>query len=108
MNEYRKLDKIYDFGNSIYFSYKELVDYRDRKINKLSPRDEKGRFISIKKLKCPKCGKKRSKDGHDPCIANLPGVEYACCGHGLPNKQGYITFENGIVIRGNFKMEKKR
>lgn len=48
---------------------------------------------------CPKCKKSRTKDGHDPCIANLPGVRYACCGHGL--KQGYIYFENGICIRMN-------
>lgn len=34
--------------------------------------------------------------GHDPCIANLPGVAYACCGHGA--EPGYIHFYNGRVI----------
>jgi hypothetical protein len=24
----------------------------------------------------------RLKNGHDPCIADLPGVYFACCGHG--------------------------
>jgi hypothetical protein len=33
----------------------------------------------------------------DPCIAGLPGVKYACCGHGA--SEGYIFFENGIAIR---------
>jgi hypothetical protein len=47
--------------------------------------------------RCVKCGKPRTKEGHDPCIANLPGVKYACCGHG--REDGYICFENGGLIR---------
>jgi hypothetical protein len=50
--------------------------------------------------KCPRCNQYPTSDDHDPCIANLPGVEFACCGHGTD--EGYIKFENGIVIRGNF------
>jgi len=45
---------------------------------------------------CPKCKKPRAANGHDPCIANLPGVKFACCGHG--RERGYIFFENGIRI----------
>ena len=33
----------------------------------------------------------------DPCIAQLPGVRFACCGHG--KGKGYVFFENGIAIR---------
>lgn len=33
--------------------------------------------------KCKQCGMYPTADGHDPCIANLPGVKYACCGHGI-------------------------
>jgi hypothetical protein len=33
----------------------------------------------------------------DPCIGKLPGVIFACCGHG--QETGYIAFENGTVIR---------
>jgi hypothetical protein len=33
----------------------------------------------------------------DPCIAHLPGIRYACCGHGTGD--GYLYFENGIVVR---------
>ena len=49
---------------------------------------------------CPKCGLLPTKDGHDPCIANLPGVLFACCGHGV--EEGYVWFENGVRVGGNF------
>jgi hypothetical protein len=36
----------------------------------------------------------------DPCLGVLPGVLYACCGHGdKPFKSGYIAFENGVTVR---------
>ena len=47
---------------------------------------------------CPKCEKPRTELGHDPCIANLPGVRYACCGHGGVS-YAYIYFEDGHCIR---------
>jgi hypothetical protein len=50
--------------------------------------------------KCPKCDKYPTNDGHDPCIADLPGVDFACCGHGV--EQGYVKFSNGQIIRGKF------
>jgi hypothetical protein len=31
---------------------------------------------------CLACGMFRTAELHDPCIANLPGVLFACCGHG--------------------------
>lgn len=46
---------------------------------------------------CPNCGKMPTKEGHDACIANLPGVQNACCGHG--RERGYIQFTDGRVIR---------
>ncbi|MGD9157674.1 MAG: hypothetical protein PVG39_04655 [Desulfobacteraceae bacterium] len=49
---------------------------------------------------CPKCGMKRTKEGHDPCLGTLPGVIGACCGHGI--EEGYIAFENRMVIHGFF------
>jgi hypothetical protein len=52
---------------------------------------------------CPECHLKRGPDLHDPCIGYLPGVRYACCGHGgrslSGSYDGYIFFENGTVIR---------
>jgi len=49
---------------------------------------------------CPICGLTRQEDYYDPCLGKLPGVEYACCGHGGKGQsQGYIYFENGKVVR---------
>lgn len=53
--------------------------------------------MARKRWRCPKCAKPRTKEGHDPCIANLPGVAYACCGHGRGS--GYVKFDNGMTIR---------
>ena len=54
---------------------------------------------SVRRRLCPKCKKPQTPEGHDPCIANLPGVRYACCGHGI--ETGYILFENGLRIGMN-------
>lgn len=50
---------------------------------------------------CPRCGLPRTDKLQDPCIADLPGVVHACCGHG--QHPGYIVFENGVTIRGDFE-----
>lgn len=50
---------------------------------------------------CAKCGATGpTSEGHDPCLANLPGVIHACCGHGVD--EGYLMLENGVIIRGRF------
>ena len=49
--------------------------------------------VDCSTLECPKCGKTETSEGHDPCIANLPGVAFACCGHGVDGP--YVKFENG-------------
>lgn len=46
---------------------------------------------------CVRCKLPPTKEGHDPCIANLPGVENACCGHGV--SEGYIAFTDGRILR---------
>ena len=51
---------------------------------------------------CVKCERMPTEEGHDPYVANLPGVENACCGHGV--EPGYISFEDGTVVRGNFSL----
>ncbi len=33
--------------------------------------------------KCIKCGKMPTSEGHDACLGELPGIEFACCGHGI-------------------------
>lgn len=53
---------------------------------------------------CPVCKQARGPDGDDPCIKGLPGVKFACCGHGgRPQSLPYIYFENGVHVR--FKPE---
>jgi len=48
---------------------------------------------------CGKCGKSFGEDDHDPCLANLPGVANACCGHG-ESSLSYIQFTNGVSVSG--------
>ena len=55
---------------------------------------------------CVKCGEMPTEKGHDPCIAGLPGVENACCGHGV--QRGYVSFENGTTIRGRFTKVRRK
>src|SRR3954462_3208827 len=68
--------------------------------------EEQGGFVDLRSRenwkdgKCKRCGLARTPKGHDPCIANLPGVVFACCGHG--ENQAYVVFENGVCIRGHF------
>lgn len=45
---------------------------------------------------CLRCGNP-PVNGHDFCIAKLPGIKAACCGHGNPDKM-YIAFNNGIIL----------
>ena len=32
---------------------------------------------------CKRCGKSPTPEGHDACLGILPGVKFACCGHGV-------------------------
>lgn len=54
-----------------------------------------------RKQRCMACGERRTSEGQDPCIAQLPdGVRDACCGHGV--QDGYVHFRDGRVIRGQW------
>ena len=47
---------------------------------------------------CPSCKAVRT-DEVDPCLTLLPGVKFACCGHGGKGANyGYIYFENGVRL----------
>ena len=48
---------------------------------------------------CKKCGALFSLEGHDPCLGLLPGIDNACCGHGI-RSEAYIRFKNGKVLTG--------
>ncbi|HEC66912.1 MAG TPA: hypothetical protein ENI23_16680 [bacterium] len=63
----------HNFGHQIY--YKNGWKYLDN-----------DQLIESEKRKCPCCNQFQTENGHDPCIANLPGIKSACCGHGTKNK----------------------
>lgn len=62
---------------------------------------------------CRTCKRPPTVRGHDPCIADLPGVNFACCGHGrlaeFVNPRGeekamdycYVAFDDGIALYRN-------
>lgn len=48
---------------------------------------------------CSLCDQRRGDDGHDPCFGHLPGIQFACCGHGGDGLcEAYLYFENGVRI----------
>lgn len=71
-----------------------LVDFKWRWTSKDGLRYEKPLYHSTV---CVLCKRRPTTAGHDPCIANLPGVDFACCGHG---GEGYVKFSNGQILRG--------
>lgn len=56
-----------------------------------------GAKVKDEERSCPRCGSAHEFSDHDHCIANLPNVKYACCGHG--KEDGYVNLDNGKVIR---------
>ncbi len=86
-------DDGYYFGHRVYLSGPNRVDLRYSDTDDLVPRGPSRR-------PCPMCGELPTPEGHDPCIANLPGVSYACCGHGV--EEGYVKFATGQVMVGRF------
>ena len=47
---------------------------------------------------CVKCRILSPLNEADPCLGVLPGVDTACCGHGV-RSEAYVRFTNGIVLR---------
>lgn len=56
--------------------------------------------ILLRQQRCSWCAQRRLPNGNDPCLGTLPGVNYACCGHGCGD--GYVSFSSGAVLRGAF------
>jgi len=62
--------------------------------------EDTGEKVSHKKDKirpCRKCNKKFGINKPDQCLGKLPGVKFACCGHGV-KEQAYIRFTNGVEV----------
>ena len=54
---------------------------------------------------CPKCGKiKNALKGPDPCLGYLPGVIFACCGHGR-KISAYVVMDDGKKFRGQIAID---
>ncbi len=49
---------------------------------------------------CVKCGVifPLGEGEVDPCLGVLPGVDNACCGHGV-RSEAYVRFTNGITFK---------
>lgn len=56
--------------------------------------------ILKRQQRCTWCAMRRLPNGNDPCLGTLPGVKFACCGHGQGGS--YVMFRGGKVIRGPF------
>lgn len=52
---------------------------------------------------CGACGKKRTPEGHDPCLGKLPRVMNACCGHGNEN-EAYVQLSGGGRLSGKLAL----
>lgn len=60
-------------------------------------------YDAAKRVPCVTCGRCPTEEGHDACIANLPGVLFACCGHGVLEPKSrhshcYLAFDDGLVL----------
>jgi len=42
---------------------------------------------------CPVCGLRPTPEKHDGCLGELPGVRFACCGHGHP-EEANVTLDD--------------
>ena len=64
---------------------------------------EMDRVPVVENRACPLCG--AVGDGPDPCMGRLPGVEHACCGHGV--EPCYVVWEHGVRPDGQ-RLEAQR
>lgn len=56
---------------------------------------------------CKHCGKLPTNNGHDFCIADLPNVKHACCGHGVKDElsRPYAILEDNTLLEFDNKEE---
>ena len=62
-------------------------------------RDTRQAVYSDPERGCGHCGEPNSPEGHDACIARLPGVINACCGHG-DTREAYVMFDADRRLSG--------
>lgn len=59
---------------------------------------QNGKQFSLTARPCALCGHSPTLKGHDACISDLPGVNNACCGHGVV-EDAYVVLKNGKVLK---------
>lgn len=89
------LREFYTYGNPI----KYIFNTKKRRILIYADNDEevtmKNDIIDHKKVRpCTRCEKYPTKEGHDACLGTLPGIKYACCGHGVTKP--YVIWKDGV------------
>lgn len=62
-------------------------------------KDTLGKVSDNPNRACRYCGLSNTKEGHDGCLGELPGLMNACCGHGNLNET-YVQFLDEYCIRG--------
>lgn len=82
-------------GHKVYFDESNMLWKYENNDEKIDADNERP---------CIECGHKPTDMDDDYCIGHLGNVINACCGHGT--SEGYIQFDNGIIIRGYFRVEK--
>lgn len=55
---------------------------------------------TYKERLCGHCDKGYTKEGHDGCLGELPGLMNACCGHG-ETSEAYAQFLDGFSVHGD-------
>ena len=88
MSRYRITGDV--FGHPVYSNGGPEVRWQDD--DALVPKDLDGNSGPDANHPCPQCGKLPGPSGHDPCIDQLEGVRFACCGHG-DTSQAYVAFD---------------
>ena len=69
----------YIYGHLAYYD-------TDAKVWRYADTDE----VANEDRPCVRCGRMPTSEGHDACLGTLPGVKYACCGHGV--RKGYVKY----------------
>lgn len=71
--------------------------------------DENGELLQSEQAGyCPLCGKFSEAYEPDICLGYLPGVNYACCGHGEPRDAYVCIGEYGkdrLILRGHYAID---
>jgi len=63
------------------------------------------------KRTCAACGRDSvtvGLDEHDACIAELPGVKFACCGHLEDDGRPYLVEDDDLIYRGQEALDRMR